>query len=247
MKSEVSLNQQKNVMIVAFWPLFFQGLRDAALGPVWMLGASMMGFGALMRAKGHEWYEGIFSNLTAFALPGQVILIELYEPTASLIAIWLAVAASSVRLMPMAVVFITAVCPKGVAMWKQLLLGHVIAITAWVYVLNKRDTLTRDQLWPYANGFAWTMFFGVLPFPVFGYFAGDIFPPVVAMAFLMFMPIYFATLFSAEWKHRGRFMAILLGAVLGPPLYTLDPNWGLIVTGLVSGTTAFLIDKRLQS
>jgi len=213
-----------------------------------MLGASMMGFGALVRAKGHAWFDVVISNLTAFALPGQVLLVELYEPDASLIAIWLAIAASSVRLMPMAVVFITAVRPKSSAhkipMWKQLLLGHVIAITAWIYVLGKRDTYNREQLWPYANGFAWTMFFGVLPFAVFGYFADDLFPPVVALALFMFMPIYFATLFSAEWKHRGRLIAIVIGVLIGPPLHTIDPDWGLVATGLIAGTIAFLIDRK---
>ena len=65
MKPEVS---QKNNTNVLFWPLFWTGFRDAAVGPVWMLGASMMGFGALVRAKGLSWVDALFSNFTAFPL-----------------------------------------------------------------------------------------------------------------------------------------------------------------------------------
>ena len=34
-----------------------------------------------------------------------------------------------------------------------------------------------------------------------------------------------------------------LGALLGPGLHTLDPDWGLLTTGVIAGTAAFAGDR----
>ena len=38
--------------------------------------------------------------------------------------------------------------------------------------------------------------------------------------------------------------ALLLGALLGPPLFLLDPDWSLLLTGLIGGSLAFWWNDR---
>ena len=58
--------------------MFFSAAKEAAGMPALVLGASYIGFGSLVRESGIGLGLGLFSTLSAWALPGQVALIELY-------------------------------------------------------------------------------------------------------------------------------------------------------------------------
>ena len=41
-------------------------------------------------------------------------------------------------------------------------------------------------------------------------------------------------------------MAILAGAALGPLLHLATPEWGLPLTGIIAGSLAFAVDRRME-
>jgi predicted branched-subunit amino acid permease len=66
-------------------------------------------------------------------------------------------------------------------------------------------------------------------------------PQYVTLGLVFLNPIYFMLIFVADFRQPERALALGLGAVAGPLLHLVDPDWGLLATGLIAGTAAFLI------
>ena len=74
---------------------FWRGIRDALGAPVLVLFAGMVGFGAMGHSHGfNAWMTGL-TSLLMFALPGQVVMLEMFISGASLLAIGFAVTLTS--------------------------------------------------------------------------------------------------------------------------------------------------------
>ena len=58
-------------------------------------------------------------------------------------------------------------------------------------------------------------------------------------------PIYFMLVFVADARHRARILALVIGALAGPPLHLVSADWGLLITGVVAGSIAFAADLVL--
>ena len=56
------------------------------------------------------------------------------------------------------------------------------------------------------------------------------------------IPLFFALLFAGS---RGRtiILALLLGALAGPLFHLLSPDWGLMATGVIAGSGAFVLAR----
>ena len=65
-------------------------MRDAFGVPAFVLGATYLGFGALVREADLNVWLGLFSTATGWALPGQIALVELYSVGAGILAIAIA-------------------------------------------------------------------------------------------------------------------------------------------------------------
>jgi len=51
--------------------------------------------------------------------------------------------------------------------------------------------------------------------------------------------------FVADARHRARILALVVGALAGPPLHLVSPDWGLLATGVLAGSLAFAADLIL--
>ena len=58
---------------------------------------------------------------------------------------------------------------------------------------------------------------------------------------LVFLNVVFLSLLFALNRDRLVILAVCAGAVLGPPLHSIEPNYGVILTGLIGGTLAYII------
>ena len=76
------------------------GARDAFGVPAAVLGAGFIGYGALAAENGYSVWLTMIATASIWALPGQLILIELYALGASALAIVLAAVVSSARFLP---------------------------------------------------------------------------------------------------------------------------------------------------
>jgi predicted branched-subunit amino acid permease len=97
---------------------------------VLVLFAGMIGFGAMGQTHGFDaWMTGL-TSLLMFALPGQVVLLEMLISGSSLLAIAFAVTLTSARFVTMVVTLFPQLHPqdrnRGLYAWV-----HLLAMTAW--------------------------------------------------------------------------------------------------------------------
>jgi predicted branched-subunit amino acid permease len=69
----------------------------------------------------------------------------------------------------------------------------------------------------------------------------------VTLGLVFLNPIYFMLVFVADARHRARILALVVGAVTGPPLHLVSPDWGLLATGVLAGSLAFAADLALPA
>ncbi len=219
------------------------GLRAALGVPALALGASYLGFGALVRQSGLEVWHGLLSTATAWALPGQILLVELYALGGTLLAIALGVGFSAARLLPMTMTLLPWLRAPGVPRWRLFVAAHWIAVTGWAVTLQVAPRLPAGERLPFFTGFTLMLWSVSLACTAIGYLLPGALPERVTLALLFLNPIYFLVLFLGDLRLRSRRYALLLGCLLGPPLFLLDADWSLLATGLIGGSLAFWLAR----
>lgn len=225
--------------------LAFKGGARAAIGvPVLALGASYLGLGALVRESGLAVWYGLLSTATAWALPGQILLFELYALGATLLAIGLGVGLSAARLLPMTMTLLPWLRSPGRPRWRYFLAAHWIAVTGWAVTLQVAPKLPAEQRLPFFTGFTMTIWGASMACTAIGYMLPGALPERVSLALLFLNPIYFLVLFLGDLKQRPRRYALAFGFVLGPTLFLVEPDWSLLGAGLIGGSLAFWLARR---
>ena len=221
-----------------------RGFREGLGTPGIVIFGSFLGFGSLVRASGIGLAAGLVSSATTWALPGQIAMVELYGVGASLLVNALAVWLTNTRLMPMVITLLPQF-GRGRPGWRHYLVAHVIAITSWAGGLRRCPQMPEAERFDWVAGFAsalWSLSF--IATAVGFWLAGSL-PTPVTLGLVFLNPCYFALLFFADAGPRARVLALVLGGALGPALHLVSPDWGLLVTGIVGGTAAFLADRAL--
>lgn len=222
------------------------GAWEAVGAPALVLGASYVGFGSLVRESGLGLGVGLFSTVTTWALPGQIALVDLYAVGASLLAIFIAVALTNARMMPMTITLMPLLRMPGRPRWKVYLAAHLVAVTAWAVSMLRCPDMPPEQRMSFFVGFAGTLLTSALLGTAAGFFLSGLVPSVVSLGLVFVNPIYFTLLFLGDLRNRGRILALLLGALLGPVLHVVTPTWGLLLTGLIAGGVGFAMDRVLR-
>jgi predicted branched-subunit amino acid permease len=224
----------------------FRGGAIDALGlPALVLGASYLGFGSLVRESGYSLTLGLFSTMTGWALPGQVVLIELMALGSSLFAICLAVAMTNMRLLPMAVTLTPMLRVPGRPGWRYYLAAHFCAVTVWVFTMRRAPSLPMEERLSYFLGFAVTIWGASMVGTATGYLLSATVPMQVSLGLVFLNPIYFMLMFMGDLGQRSRVLALLIGLAAGPLLFQVDADWGLMIAGLGAGTLGFYLDRWL--
>ena len=112
-------------------------------------------------------------------------------------------------------------------------------------VIAKVRQVPREQRLPYFLGFATTLWLVTLVGTVVGFLAAGQLPAAVSLGLVFLNPIYFMLIFLVDLRQRLRALALGFGAVLGPSLTAVAADWGLLLAGLVAGSAAYLVDRRL--
>jgi predicted branched-subunit amino acid permease len=226
---------------------FVAGARMGAGAPALMLGASYVGFGGFVRDNALGLDLALFSTITAWALPGQLAMVELYLAGAPLLAIALAVALANMRLAPMTTVMLPVVKVEGRAAWRHYAAAHWVAITCWALTMLHAPARPREERLAFFMGCAFVLWVASLIGCVLGYYAAGALPKPVALALVFLNPVYFMLLCLQDLRDHARALAMLLGAVLCAILHPLVPDWSLLIAGAVGGTLAFLLVKRVRT
>jgi predicted branched-subunit amino acid permease len=237
------------------WPASFgspaaariAGMRAAMGAPALVLGASYIGFGAFVHQSGLTLFQGLMSTIAGWALPGQIALIEIFAAGGSILAAAIAVGLANARLLPM-VLTLLPILRHGDGMAKPRLIhylsAHFIALTGWAVAMQRTPDMPPDQRLPFFLGFTWVIWSATVLATAVGFFLVGLLPPSVTLGLVFLNPLYFMLLFTADLLRRERGLALVLGAVLGPLFHLVSPDWGLLATGLLGGTLAFMITQR---
>lgn len=221
---------------------FWHGIRDAMGAPVLVLFAGMVGFGAMGRTHGFDaWMTGL-TSLLMFALPGQVVMLEMFISGSSLLAIGFAVTLTSTRFVTMVVTLFPQLHRRDrnplLYLWV-----HMLAMTAWAVSMREFPRMRAQHRLNYFIGLALPCWLISPLGTVLGYYVAGWVPTPVTLALVFINPLFFLLTFT-DVKPWGNRLAIGLGCLLGPLFFMMDADSSLLLTGLVGGTAAYLIDRR---
>jgi len=224
---------------------FLDGVRTASGAPMLVLAGSYLGFGGLVRESGAGLGFGLLSSLTIWALPGQLLLLELYTIGASALVILMAVSLTNVRLLPMTLTLGAEFDRRAQPRWQLYVAAAFIAVTSWAMCMQRFPTLPPAQRMPFFAGCAVPLWGATITCTAIGFVIAGALPGWASLGLVFLNPIYFMLIFVGELRRRGRAMALCMGAAAGPALHLLSPDWGLLLAGVLAGTLAFAIDRGL--
>lgn len=222
---------------------FWSGVRDAAGAPAVVLFAGMVGFGAMGKTNGLDVWFTSASSIFMFALPGQVVLLEMAITGSSVFAIALAVTLTSTRFITMTVTLFPQFHEKdrNHGLYASV---HLLAMTAWAISMREFQTIEARYRLSYFVGLGLLCWIISIPGTILGYLLAGVVPAAVTLGLVFINPLFFLLTFTEvkPWINR---IAIGLGFVFGPIFFLLDRDTSLLTTGLVAGTIAYIVDRKL--
>ena len=238
-KLEASVAQRYKNRSEAFWA----GMRDAAGAPAMVLVAGMVGFGAMGKTNGMDAWFTTATSFFMFALPGQVVLLEMAITGSSVVAIALAVTLTSSRFITMTVTLFPQFHEKdrNHGLYASV---HLLAMTAWAISMREFQTIEAKHRLSYFIGLGLLCWVISIPGTILGYLLAGVVPPYITLGLVFINPLFFLLTFTEvkPWVNR---IAIGLGFVLGPFFFLLDRDTSLLTTGLVGGTIAYVFDRKV--
>lgn len=222
---------------------FLTGMRGVLSLPAIILMTSYVGFAAFALQAGLTRSEAIIMTLGVWALPSQMILVGSMIGGANIVASFLAVTLSAIRMMPMVASIVPEMRTQRTPVWLLLFLSHFIAITSWVFASTHLRDVPRQHRVAFFAGFGITLTCTNAAIVGISYGIVSQFPPVVAGALFMLTPVYFI---SSIWASSRQFvvkLAFITGIVAGPLLALVVPQFDVLIAGLGGGTVAYLIDR----
>ncbi|QWD87422.1 AzlC family ABC transporter permease [Polynucleobacter paludilacus] len=222
---------------------FWSGIKHAAGAPAIVLFAGMVGFGAMAKTNGFDLWFPALTSLLMFALPGQVVLMEMVMTGSSVIAIALAVTLTSTRFITMTVTLFPQLHEKDRN--RNLYASvHMLAMTVWSMTMREFPSIERKHRLNYFLGFGLVCWLMSIPGTILGYYLAAWVPAAITLGLIFINPLFFLLTFTdvKPWVNR---IAIALGCILGPIFYFVDRDSSLLAAGLIAGTLAYYIDRKM--
>jgi predicted branched-subunit amino acid permease len=221
---------------------FWSGMRDAAGAPAMVLFAGMVGFGAMGRTNGVDGWFTVLSSFLMFALPGQVVLMEMVITGSSVIAIALAVTLTSTRFVTMTVTLFPQLHKKDRNRHLYATV-HLLAMTAWAVSMKEFSSIEVKHRLSYFVGLGLLCWLISVPGTILGYVLAGFVPAAVTLGLVFINPLFFLLTFTEvkPWINR---IALMLGCIFGPIFFFVDRDTSLLTSGLVAGTLAYLVDRQ---
>ena len=121
---------------------------------------------------------------------------------------------------------------------------HLLAMTAWSVSMREFHSIEAQHRLNYFIGIGLLCWLIAVPGTILGYFLAGRVPTAITLGLIFINPLFFLLTFTEvkPWVSR---IAIFFGCVFGPLFYFLDRDTSLLATGLVAGTLAYMIDRKL--
>ena len=225
---------------------FRTGMRDALGAQAAVLGASYVGFGALANTGGVSIWVVMASTAMVWALPGQLVMVDMWQIGAPAIATVLAVMLTNARFLPMTVTLLPVLHARGLAPWKYYLAAQGIAMSSWMVCMRRCPDMPATERLPYFAGLTCTLMAVSIGAGVCGFLVANSIPALMQVGLVFLAPVYFFVFLIVEVRSRLAAIAIACGGIAGPLFYVLTPQWSLLMAGFAGGTVAYVINKLLR-
>jgi predicted branched-subunit amino acid permease len=223
---------------------FLTGMMGIFSLPAIILMLSFVGFCAFTAQAGIPVEQVVFMTGVVWALPAKVILVTSILGGANVLTAFIAVTLSSIRLMPMVAALVPEIRTEKTPTWLLLFLSHFVAITAWVFAMERVQSVPRERRIVFFAGFGITLVLAnmVLVAVVYQFVAE--FPPLVAGCLFFLTPVYFLASIWSSARHPVIYIALVIGLIAGPVFYWLAPEFDILLAGVGGGTVAWLAERN---
>jgi len=225
--------------------IVIKGAKAAFGAPAAILFAGMLGFGAMGQANGLDIWLTSATSFFMFALPGQVVLVEMLVLSASGVTIAVAVTLTATRFFTMCLTLFPQFPEKQRSSFYYLVV-HFVAMTAWAVSMRDFPKMKPEERLSYFTGFAFVCWAVSTPGTVLGYLVAGQVPSYINLGLVFINPLFFLLTFT-EVKPRANRMAILLGGPIGLLSYLWFPDYSLLIAGFLGGTMAYMVDKHFRN
>ena len=221
-----------------------RGALDALALPALALGSTMMGFGAIAREAGFDFWMTTLTTLSVWGMPGQVAFVSLYATGSSMFLMVVAVALANMRMMLMVISGADMLQLKqhNLPFYKRVIIMHFMAITSWAQLTFKQSAYEPHQLLTYYKGFTSVVFVCGMTGTMTGFFLDDLLPPHILRLIIYITPLYILLLLVNARQTINR-LAGFFGAALSPFIYIFAGDWAILIAGLAGGTAALLVQR----
>ena len=226
------------------WAL--RGLRGVLSLPAFILMFAFVGFAGIAREAGFTAVETMFMVFTIWALPAHLVFVDGVTAGAGMLAIALGVSLSSMRLMPMVMALVPHMKVGGTSLASRLAASHFVAVTSWVYTLERLHAIPRHRLAAFYFGLSLPLTTVVTLIAGTMHALAATLPPVLVAAIYFLTPLYFAMSLwktARAWADR---LALPMGFLLGPALAMVMPQVSTLVAGIGGGLIAWALGRMIE-
>ena len=225
---------------------FRRGMRLAIGAPAGVLFAGYIGFGALCHSLDLSIWTAAGSAFFVYALPGQMVMAEMFALGATTLLTTLAVGLTASRFLPMTLTVLPQFDGKQRGSKSLYAMVHLLAMTSWAVAMRDLPRMEPQYRQAYFWGIGLVCWGVCAPGSVIGYLIADQVPMPLTMALVFLNPLFFMLSFT-EVRPTAYRLAILFGSLLGPLSHSILPDYSLLISGLVGGSLAYLLIHRRPS
>jgi predicted branched-subunit amino acid permease len=225
---------------------FLSGVQDALGVPAAVLAAGMIGFGAFALERGFSLWLALACTAGIWALPGQIVLLEMHASGAPGFLTVLAVVMTNARFLPMTMSLMPVIRHPRYGRASVYVAAQLISMTGWAWAMRTCPDLPPERRFPYFFGFAAACWVVSIIATAVAYFLAEGFPDSLRLGLVFLAPVYFFVILIGEARTALAAWALACGALAGPLFHVVSPQWSVLLSGLLGGTLAYLIHKHYR-
>ncbi len=214
--------------------------------PAATLAAGYIGFGALAAGYGLPLAGAVLSTLVLWAMPAQLILVEMHGSGAALLALILSVVLSSARFLPMTISLLPLLRDELHPAWHYYAAAQMLSMTGWTMAMARFPAIRLEERLPWLIGFTAVCVLIATAATGLGYAIADVLSPLAKLGLIFLAPMYYLLIMLSGMRDRLSALAIASGALFGPVAWSISPDWSVLAAGIVGGTLAYGIDRELR-
>ena len=124
----------------------------------------------------------------------------------------------------------------------RYLLAQMLSINIWSVFMRQGPKLAAGNRLSFYLGVSTICLMGGCSGTIIGFATAEFLPLYLRLSLIFLNPVYFVFVFSSA-QNFNCLIAAGVGAVIGPSLYQIAPEWTVPITGVLSGSFAYYVSK----